>query len=148
MSWNRRGKFNFVELKDTIIIGLLVLGIVLNIFSSVGAEKVYILSNGKPLDEPELNQFCTSFIDQILSRNLQKEMVAPDIYDVLVGDNYKELKLVGSEVPLFSRANGDSCSVIIKDKLGLRRFDIWVNSSFDFPFYFRVQKIDEPLVEG
>ena len=148
MSWNRRGKFNFFEHKDIIIIGLLVLSIFLNIFISRGPEKLYVLSNGKSTETPELNQFCTSFIDQILSRNLQKEMVAPDIYDVLVGDNYKELKLVGSEIPLFSRANGDSCAVIIKDKLGLRRFDIWVNSSFDFPFYFRVQKIDEPLVEG
>ena len=75
-------------------------------------------------------------------------MVAPDIYDVLVEDNYKELKLVGSEVPLFSRAKDDTCAVIIKDKLGLRRFDIWVNKSFEFPYYFRVQKVDEPLVEG
>lgn len=148
MSWNRRGKFNFSQNKDVITIGLLVVGIVINILISGGSEKFYVLSNGKPAAEPELDQFCSSFIDQILSKNLQKSMVAPDIYDVLVSDNYKELKLVGSEVPLFSRAKDDSCAVIIKDKLGLRRFDIWVNKSFDFPFYFRVQKIDEPLVEG
>ena len=148
MSWNRRGKFNFPENKDYIIVGLLVLGIVLNLFKSAETERLYVLSNGKTVEAPELNQFCSSFVDQILSKNLQKEMVAPDIYDVLVEDNYKELKLVGSEVPLFSRAKDDTCAVIIKDKLGLRRFDIWVNKSFEFPYYFRVQKVDEPLVEG
>jgi hypothetical protein len=148
MSWNRRTKFNLSQNKDSIIMGLLVLGIILNIFSFFGREKQYVLTNGAITEEPELNQFCTSFVEQILHKSLHVEMVEPDIYEVLVHENYKVLNLTGSEKVLFSKVNADTCAVVIKDKLGLRRLDIWVNKSIDYPFYFRVQKIDEPLVEG
>ncbi len=148
MSWNRRGKFNFVDNKDNIMIGLLILGIVINLFSEGKSKNVYVLTSGKTTETPELNQFCTSFVDQIVNKSLQAEMVEADIYDVLIQDNYKELKLVGQEKTIFSRASDDNCAVVIKDKLGLRRFNIWVNKSFDYPFYYRVQKVNEPLVEG
>lgn len=149
MNWNkRRGGSNFSPYKDHIIIALLILGIILTIAMSGGSNRTYLLSNGTEVENPDLNQFCTAFVDQILHKNLHQEMVEPDIYEVLVQDSYKVLNLIGSERPLFSRANGDNCAVIIKDKIGLRRIEIWVNKSFSYPFYYRVQKVDEPLVES
>lgn len=148
MRLQKSSKFNFLQYRDQIIIGLLLLGIFLNLINFGSSEKSFVLTNGKELEAPELDMFCISFINQILKKNLQKDMVEPDIYDILVQDNYQVLKLVGSETALFSRVKDDQCAVIVKDKLGLRRFDIWVNKSFSYPFYYRAQKIDEPGLEG
>lgn len=148
MRFDKGGKFNFSQNKDYIMVGLLGLGIILNFFSLIGSDRTYVLTNGKTVEAPELNQFCVSFIDQILNKSLQVEMVESDIYDVLVQDDYKVLNLAGNERPLFSRVKENTCAVIIQDKMGLRRFEISVNKSFDYPFYYRVQKIDEPMVEG
>ena len=148
MRLQKNAKFNFLQYRDQIIIGLLLLGIFLHLINPGASEKSFVLTNGKELETPELDMFCVSFVNQILNKNLQKDMVEPDIYDILVQDNYQILKLVGSEKTLFSRVKDDQCAVIVKDKLGLRRFDIWVNKSFSYPFYYRAQKIDEPGLEG
>lgn len=148
MRFDKGRKFNFSQNKDYIIVGLLGLGIILNFFSLSGSDRTYVLTNGKTVEAPELNQFCVSFIDQILNKSLQVEMVESDIYDVLVQDDYKVLNLMGNEKALFSRVKENTCAVIIQDKLGLRRFEISVNYSYEYPFYYRVQKVDEPMVEG
>ncbi len=148
MRFDKGRRFNFSQNKDYIIVGLLGLTIILNLFSLSGSDLTYILTNVKSVENPELNQFCISFIDQILNKSLHSEMVESDIYEVLVQDDYKVLNLLGNEKPLFSRVKDNTCAVIIQDKLGLRRFEISVNKSFDYPFYYRVQKVDEPMVEG
>lgn len=136
------------ENKDKITLALLVLSIFVGLFNSCRKDKEYVLSDGKKAEAPELESFCRAFIDQIINKSLHREMVEPDIYEVLTQNNYSILNLVGSEKSLYSRSNNDECSVIVKDQIGLRRFDIRVNKSIDYPFYYRVQKIDEPRIEG
>ena len=143
-----RKKFIISENKEYIIMGLVVLGIVTNLLFGGDSGKTYILSNGTKSDAPEMDLFCASFINQILNKKLQSEMVEADIFEILVQDDYKILNLTGEEAPLFTRVKEDNCAVILKDKLGLRRIDLWVNKSFTNPFYYRVRKIDEPSVEG
>ncbi len=148
MRFNKsRGDF-FLKHKDTLIMALLVVSILLGFFNSCGQEKNYVLTEGKEIEAPELERFCSAFIDQIINKSLHREMVEPDIYDVLVADNYSILKLLGHENALFSRSTEQDCSIIIKDRIGLRRFDIKVNKSKEYPFFYRVQRIDEPKIEG
>lgn len=147
MRFNKEGRFSFEKHKDSINLGFLGLIIILNVFRA-SPTKTYVLLDGRLSETPELDKFCTGFINQIINKKLQEEMVEPDIYEVLIQDNYKILNLLGNETALFSRAKDNSCAVVIKDRLGLRRFEIQVNKSFDYPFYYRVQKVDEPLVEG
>jgi hypothetical protein len=137
-----------VEHKDKMTLLLLVLSIFIGLFNSCSRDKEYVLFDGKNVEAPELESFCSAFIDQIINKSLHRQMVEPDIYEVLTQDNYSILKLVGSEKSLYSRSTEEECSVIVKDQLGLRRFDIRVNKSTDYPFYYRVQKIDEPRIEG
>lgn len=148
MSWDRRGKLGSLATKENILLALVSVNILFTMFANFGAGKSFILTNGKEAEEPGLEKFCSSFIDQILSKSLHEEMVEADIYDVLVEDNYKVLNLVGSEKTLFTRVNDNNCAVVIKDKLGLRRFDLSVNKSIDYPFFYRVKRVDEPMVEG
>lgn len=148
MTWNRKGKFEFSQNKDNIIIGFLILLVIISLLSFGSGKSTYFLTNGLKSETPDLNQFCVSFIEQIIHKQLHKEMVESDIYDVLVESNYKVLNLVGNETPLFSRVKNKDCAVIIRDQLGLRRFEISVNSSFENPFYYKVRRVDEPLVEG
>jgi hypothetical protein len=147
MRWNTKDQDRLKKHKDLAILLILILLLILNIISIKG-DTVYVLTDGKTKEAPELDLFCSSFIEQIINKGLQRNMVEPDIYDVLVSDNYKILNLAGSERVLFSRTNDSSCSVIVKDQIGLRRFEITVNKSTDYPFYYRVQKIDEPTLEG
>ena len=148
MRFNKCRSDIFLEYKDKITMILLLVSIVIGATNSCSKEKEYVLTDGKKSEAPELEKFCSAFIDQIINKSLHREMVEPDIFDVLVQDNYKVLNLVGGEKSLYSRSNDHDCSVIVQDKLGLRRFDIKVNKAFDYPFYYRVQKIDEPKVEG
>ncbi len=148
MRFHKEGKLSLSKHKDSIILSLLVLILIISIFSRGTSERPHVLSKGKTLESPELDQFCVEFIHQIVNKRLQKGMVEADIYEVLIQENYKVLNLVGREEPLFSRVKDDNCAVVIKDKLGLRRFDIWVTKSLEHPFYYRVRKIDEPSIEG
>ncbi len=148
MSFNRGRNSIFPEKRDKIYLIVLVLILVGTLINSSSTRTVYVLTDGKKSAEPDLEKFCGSFIDQIINKSLHKEMVENDIYDVLVQDNYKVLNLVGREKPLYSRSSEEECSVIVQDQLGLRRFDIRVNKSIDYPFYFRVQRVDEPRIEG
>ena len=138
----------FSNHRDKIMITLLIFNIFLGGLNSCSKGKEFILTDGKKAQAPDLERFCGAFIDQIINKSLHKEMVEPDIYDVLVQDEYKELNLVGSEKTLYSRSSENDCSVIVQDKLGLRRFEIIINKSLDYPFFYRVQKIDEPKIEG
>ena len=147
MRWHTENKIKFLNYKDEIILALLLLLVVFNLLNTKG-ERVYLLTDGKTEDSPKLELFCRSFFEQIISRNLQKEMVEPDIFEILILDNYKILNLLGHEKILYSRAENSSCSVIIKDRVGLRRFDLNVNISENYPLFYRVQKIDEPTIEG
>lgn len=148
MRMGRRTSINWAQHQDKIVIGLLILILLIATIGSLGHGRTYVLTDGKETDTPGLNQFCLSFVEQILGKRLHNEMVEPDIYEVLVQNNYEVLGLLGSETPLFSKAQDDNCSVVIKDKLGLRRFNIWVNKSLEYPFYYRVRKVDEPAIEG
>ena len=148
MRFNRGQRVTLSEHKDKITLLLLVISILIGAINSCTKEKEYVLTEGKKTEAPELERFCSAFIDQIINKALHREMVEADIFDVLVQDDYKVLNLVGGEKSLYSRSNDRDCSVIVQDKLGLRRFDIKVNKAFDYPFYYRVQKIDEPKIEG
>ncbi len=147
MRWSGEKQIKIFKNKDALILVILLILLGLSLLNLKG-DRVYILTDGKTEEIPKLDLFCRSFITQIISKNLQKEMVEPDIFDVLIADNYKVLNLVGHENVLFSRADTSTCSVIVKDQLGLRRFEITVNVSENYPFFFRVQKIDEPTLEG
>ena len=147
MRWTTKDQVWFKKHKDVAIFILLFVLLGLNILSSKGGT-VYVLAGGKTKDTPDLELFCRSFIEQIIKKDLQKAMVEPDIYDVLVSDSYKVLNLVGRERVLYSNSDVSTCSVIVKDQIGLRRFEITVNKSTDYPFYYRIQKIDEPSLEG
>ena len=148
MRFNRDKRVTLSEHKDKITLILLVISILIGATNSCTKEKEYVLTEGKKMEAPELERFCSAFIDQIINKSLHREMVEADIYEVLIQDNYKVLNLVGSERSLYSRSSDRDCSVIVQDKLGLRRFDIKVNKSVDYPFYYRVQRIDEPGIEG
>ena len=148
MRFNREKRVNFSEHKDKVTLILLILSILIGASNSCSKDREYVLTNGKKTEAPEIERFCSAFIEQIINKSLHREMVEPDIYEVLVQDNYKILNLVGSEKSLYSRSSDRDCSVIVKDKLGLRRFDIKVNKSTEYPFFYRVQRIDEPSIEG
>ena len=138
---------NFTQHKDKVTICLLALCVFLSTLSLFSKEREYVFTEGKKAEAPELENFCLAFINQIINKSLHREMVESDIYDLLIQDNYKVLNLIGEEKTLFSRSVDQDCSVIVQDKLGLRRFDIRVNKSFEYPFFYKVQKIDEPKIE-
>lgn len=147
MRWSDRDEGKFKKYKDIAIFSLLILILTISLFNG-SSKKTYVLSNGTERSVPDLGYFCESFINQILNKKLQQEMVEHDIYDVLISENYKILNLVGREQILFSRAEDQQCSVIIQDQLGLRRFEVTVNTSSEYPFHYKVQKVDEPQIEG
>jgi len=148
MSFQRGRKEAFYQHKDILIFILLITTVFLGFYNSCSRSKEYVLTSGKNLESPELDLFCSAFIDQIINKSLHEEMVENDIYQALIEENYKILNLVGSERRLFSRSQEQDCAVIIQDKIGLRRFDVRVNKSFEYPFFYKVQRVDEPKVEG
>jgi hypothetical protein len=148
MRFLKNDKFHSLKENQSLILILLILSILIGIYGLFSSDKTYVLTTGKSAETPEMETFCRAFIEQILNKSLHQEMVEGDIYSVLTENNYSVLGLVGSEELLFSRSKENQCSVILRDKLGLRRFDLWVNKSFDYPFYYRIQKIDEPKIEG
>lgn len=148
MRFNKSRDHEFFKLKEFMILILLIICVLLGLFNTFSKGTNYVLSNGIETKEPDLELFCNAFINQIINKSLHREMVEPDIYDVLVSDNYKVLNLLGHENALFSRSTENDCSIIVKDRIGLRRFDIKVNKSKEHPFFYRVQRIDEPRIEG
>ena len=148
MRTNRNNDLLLNQYKDKITLLLLMIIIFLGTFNMCSRNKEYVLTDGKKIEAPELEKFCNAFIDQMINKALHKEMVEPDIFEVLIEGNYKVLNLVGHEKSLYSRSSDQDCSVIVQDRLGLRRFDLKVNKSHDYPFFYRVQKIDEPRIEG
>lgn len=93
--------------------------------------------------EPVKEHFCTQAFQSIIDRKLHPHMMSKSIKKALIQSQYAVLELsLGDELKyVFSTEKG--CKVIIKDKIGLRQFDLNLDKGENYPFYFLISEIHE-----
>ncbi len=119
---------------------VLLLNLVLGFFSG---RKAFMPQAPLAVSVPPKRDFCYLSFTQILSKNLSPIFIEDSLFDLVSRDSYAAMRLNGDEKISFIYSGEEFCKVIIKDKVGLRSFDVFVNEDGGFPYYFKIWKIKE-----
>lgn len=116
--------------------GLLIVGIIFFRFGYT-KEDSWIVSEAPKRD------FCSMVARQLIEKKVSPKLLEEGLFNLVTNDNYKALPFTGIEKISAIWSNETSCKVLIKDELGLRSFDYYLNSNGTYPFYYQVEKITE-----
>lgn len=92
---------------------------------------------------PVKEDFCAQAFKSIIDRKPHPLMMSQTIQIALKQSKYNALELnLGDELKyVFSTSKG--CKVIVKDDIGLRQFDLVLDTGEKYPFYFEITEIHE-----
>ena len=114
---------------------------------NIWRERYFVFSGGEIFKErPLAEHICKKGFESIVSGEPHSFYVSKGIIDILNQEgaflvNVKDiLKLTSSEK--------NKCKLIIKDKLGIRTFMIGLISNDEFPFFYKINQIDELEIKG
>jgi hypothetical protein len=110
-------------------------------------ERYFVFAGGEIFKERALNeQVCLESFKSIISDDPNSQVVSSDILDILKDSPFL---LEVDEVLKLKSLEKNKCQIIVKSNEKLRSFKIELIENDDFPFYYKLNAIDETeLKEG
>lgn len=93
--------------------------------------------------EASKRDFCALSMNQMIQRKLSPKLMSEGLFQLVTKNNYEALYLNGDESVSSVWSSKDKCKVLLKTNEGPRSFDLHLDGSNDFKFYYQIRKITE-----
>lgn len=105
-------------------------------------ERVFVFSGGEIFKErPLIEHICKRGFESIVEGHPHSYFVTTGIIDLLKKEGEFLVKI--KEILILKSSDVGKCKIILKDNKRLRAFVVGVASSNNFPFFYKVNQIDE-----
>ena len=125
------------------------LQIILLIFLTMGSLLIYVtnqreffVSSPYITSEAPKREFCSAVMSQMIEKKLSSKLMEEGLFELVTRDNYGALYITGKEQIKGIWSTEESCKVLIRGEQ-LRAFDLYLDNSGQYPFYYIVTKITE-----
>lgn len=105
-------------------------------------QRDFFISENFITSEAPKREFCSAVMTQMIAKKLSPKLLDEGLFELVTRDNYSALYLSGKESILGIWSTDNSCKVLFREEQ-LRAFDLILDDSGEYPFYYKVMKITE-----
>lgn len=105
-------------------------------------QRDFFISETFITSEAPKREFCSAVMTQMIAKKLSPKLLDEGLFELVTRDNYSALYLSGKESILGIWSTDNSCKVLFRQE-HLRAFDLFLDDSGEYPFYYKVMKITE-----
>ena len=124
-----------------VTLGVSILLSSLTLFLVLGKQRYFVVSNGEIFRERPLTEdVCLESFTSMTSGQPNKDLISKGIIEILDSDPF-EIKI--DQILKVKSLDKGKCRLVIKSAGKLRSFLIGLIESDEFPFYFKLNQLDE-----
>jgi hypothetical protein len=132
--------------KDNLVVIVCSISVLIHILlSTISPEKVYIARTGEEYLSPSRTDFCLLFGEQLIKKKVHPLMIDEGMHKQLSKNNYEIMEFSGNERIFSISEKKDGCSLVLKDDIGLRIFELSLKAEKSNQLHYFITGFSEKL---
>lgn len=117
--------------------------VILLVLMFVKLRPLFLTEEAGLSTEASKRDFCALSMNQMIQRKLSPKLMSEGLFQLVTKNNYEALYLKGDESVSSVWTSKDRCKILLKTSEGPRSFDLHLDESSNFKFYYQIKKITE-----